>query len=267
MSSLDATRIAALLGTERYGRSLSVLASTASTNDDARAAAASGAVDGHVVTADAQHAGRGSHGRSWASPPGTDLYVSILDRPRLSLQQLPPLTLAVGLAVADTVQGVLDARGQAARAQIKWPNDVWIGPRKCAGILIEATTGGDGQQAVVIGIGLNVNRTQFPDALRDSATSLRASDPHGSLLDREQVFSRLLAHTETRVAEFVRAGAEPIAREVDARLALRGRMVRCGDTRGRLLGVAHSGALRIETAGGTREVIAGRLTPDEEQPR
>src|SRR5689334_18189002 len=103
VAEIAAERVLPQLRTVRYGRSLRVLATTDSTNDDAHEDAARGALDGHVVVADAQRSGRGSHGRTWASPAGTDLYLSIVARPELSLNELPPLTLAVGLAVAEAV--------------------------------------------------------------------------------------------------------------------------------------------------------------------
>lgn len=256
-----ARRIAALLTTRTYGRSMQVLSETGSTNDDARRAAAAGEVDGHVIVADTQAAGRGSGGRSWSSPAGSDIYLSIIDRPAVALHQLPPLTLAVGLGVADAVQHQLAELGRNTVAEVKWPNDVWIDGRKCAGILIEATTTGSTLQAVVIGIGLNVNRTTFAPELADLATSLRGTDPGSAPLDRDAVLAALLEHVEERVRQFTELGAEPIAAQVDARLAMRGQTVICGDVRGTLRGVAPSGAVRIETDTGIREVVTGRLMP------
>lgn len=266
MNSTDeerARRLAQLLTTARYGRSLTALTRTGSTNDDAQRAAAEGAVDGHVVVADTQAAGRGSQGRSWSSPSGSDLYLSIVDRPRVALAALPPLTLAVGLGVADTVQARLDAQGHREPAQVKWPNDVWIGGRKCAGILVEASSMAQDVQAVVIGIGLNVNRTSFDPELADTATSLRACDPAAAQIDRDAVMAELLSHVERRVEQFVETGPAPIAAAVDVRLAMRDRRVRCGQVHGWLRGVAPSGAVRIETSAGPQEVIAGRLLLDE----
>ena len=100
MLELTPERVVPALSTARYGRSLRSLASTGSTNDDARADGAAGAVRGHVVLADVQTRGRGSNGRSWESPAGLDLYLSIVDRPPLTLPQLPPLTLAAGSGCA-----------------------------------------------------------------------------------------------------------------------------------------------------------------------
>jgi BirA family biotin operon repressor/biotin-[acetyl-CoA-carboxylase] ligase len=250
-------RLAPLLCTARYGRSLRVLALTDSTNDDAKRDAAGGAADGHVVVADGQRAGRGSHGRSWSSPTGTDLYLSIVARPQRSLAELPPLTLAVGLGVADAVERALG--DELLRVEVKWPNDVWIDGKKCAGILVEATSSGGVLGSVVIGIGLNVNRTDWPAELHAGATSLRAQKPGATPLDRAAVLASLLEHVERSVDRFEAGGGEPIVSALEARLALRGQSVRCDGVEGRLLGVAPSGALRIADKEGVREVLAGRL--------
>src|SRR5687767_11429013 len=106
---LSSERVQAQLHTARFGRSLVLLPSTGSTNDDARAAALAGAPDGHTIVADTQTQGRGARGRSWLSPPGVDLYVSVLAQLPVPLERLPPLTLAAGLAVADTCAAFLPA--------------------------------------------------------------------------------------------------------------------------------------------------------------
>jgi len=264
-SDLVEERVQVMLRTLRYGRSLRVLPETDSTNDDARADAAEGAVDGHVVVADAQRRGRGSHGRTWASPAGTDLYLSIVARPDRPLAQLAALTLAVGLGVAESVDAVL-GDDALAPARVKWPNDVWIGTKKCAGILVEArTVAGPGSAPerveLVIGIGLNVNRLEFPDEIGASATSLRASRKASKPLDRATVLVALLRHVERRVDHFVASGGEPLAAALEPRLALRGTRVRCDGREGTLVGVASTGALRLATDGGLVELISGRIEP------
>jgi BirA family biotin operon repressor/biotin-[acetyl-CoA-carboxylase] ligase len=256
-AELAPERVQALLRTLRYGRSLRVLPETDSTNDDARAEAERGAVDGHVVLADAQRRGRGSHGRSWASPVGTDLYLSIVARPELPLAQLAPLTLAVGLGVAEAVDTVL-RDSTTATARVKWPNDVWLGDKKCAGILVEARSTHE-RVELVIGVGLNVNRLGFPDELAASATSLRASRVDHEPLDRAGVLAALLFQIELRVDAFVREGGEPLSRALEPRLALVGTRVRCDGKEGTLVGVAPSGALRLATEAGLVELISGRI--------
>ncbi|HKP57456.1 MAG TPA: biotin--[acetyl-CoA-carboxylase] ligase [Polyangiales bacterium] len=248
---------AALLRTERYGRSFVSLAETGSTNDAARTAALGGAPNGHVVSAEQQLQGRGSNGRAWSSPPGLDLFVSIVDRPAIALPQLPPLTLAVGLGVAQAVDALL----RASPAQVKWPNDVLLHGKKCAGILVEASTSGVTVESLVIGIGLNVNRLEFEPELREIATSLRAERPGHAELDRAQVLAQLLASVEAQVDRFVALGPSVIVAELARRLALIGQRARCGDVFGVVLGVSPGGALLMRTETGVRELHAGRLLP------
>lgn len=261
-ADLAPARVTERLATERYGRSLVVVDSTGSTNDDAMAAARGGAPNGHVIVADHQAAGRGAHGRRWESPAGSDLYVSIVDRPDVAQHRLAPLTLAVGLGVSDAVDRALAGSGSVP-SEVKWPNDVWIRGRKCAGILVEASTSGTRVASVVIGIGCNVNRTTWPDALAGRATSLRLAHPQGARLDRAAVLATLLLCVERWVQTFVEHGAPPIVAALGARLAFKGREVACESARGVLVGVAPSGAALVATARGIVEVVAGTLLPVE----
>jgi len=150
--------LASRLTTRVYGRSLEVLAETGSTNDDARTAAERGAPRGHVIVADAQRSGRGARGAVWSSPPGTDLYLSIVERLELAPRDVATLTLAVGLGVRDACATLLGAHGAAPAVTVKWPNDVRVGDRKCAGVLVESSSMGEQLGPIVIGIGLDVNR-------------------------------------------------------------------------------------------------------------
>lgn len=250
MTDLDPARITALLHTRRYGRSLDVRAETGSTSDDARAAAASGAPDGHVVLADAQTAGRGRHGHAWSSPAGSDLYFSIVARTGLDAARLPPLTLAVGVAIAEV------AETHAGRpAKVKWPNDVWLGDRKVAGILVETSTRDGRTGAAIVGVGLNVGRREWPDELRTIATSLAESA--GEPVDRVVVLAAALDAIEAWVDRLIEHGPSVVVDALDRRLALRGERVVVDGVEGELLGVAPTGAALVRTALGVRELVAG----------
>jgi BirA family biotin operon repressor/biotin-[acetyl-CoA-carboxylase] ligase len=271
IGDLSHERIQAELHTARFGRSLELKASTGSTNDDARAAALAGAPDGHVIVADAQRSGRGARGRTWVSPGGVDLYVSVLAALPVPLEQLPPLTLAAGLAVADTCDAFLpNHHGRAPgpsgatppgalRAQVKWPNDVWIDGRKCAGILVESSSQGERSLPVVIGIGVNVNRREFPDGLDTEPTSLLLS--RGEPTSRSEVLALMLDNLERWVDRFVAMGPAPIVEALQARLALRNELARVDDVEGVVEAVAPSGALRLRTPAGVTEVLSGTLRP------
>jgi BirA family biotin operon repressor/biotin-[acetyl-CoA-carboxylase] ligase len=254
----DLERVRTLLSTRTgvYGRSLDLRAETDSTNDDARAAADAGAPRGHVVVADAQRAGRGGRGSVWSSPGGTDLYVSIVERLELAPRALSVLTLAVGLGVRDACAACLTDRGVEAR--VKWPNDVRLGDRKCAGILVESSSLGERLGPIVIGIGLDVNRAAWPDELRDVATSLR--EWSGAPLDRGEVLVTLFASVEARVELLVREGPDAIVAELRRHLALVGRAVRVDAIDGVLEGIDDEGRLLLRTDnGGLTRLRSGTL--------
>jgi BirA family transcriptional regulator, biotin operon repressor / biotin---[acetyl-CoA-carboxylase] ligase len=176
------------------------------------------------------------------------------------LAQLSPLTLAVGLGVADAVEQIMaGSTGGEIGSLVKWPNDVRIGGKKCAGILVEASSVGTELGAVVIGIGLNVNRLSWPDELQPSATSLLASCPGAERFDRARVLAALLLAVEHWIDRFIAEGGAPIASALETRLAMRGERVRCGGIVGTLVGVAPTGAVLIATESGVKELIAGRL--------
>ena len=158
----------------RYpGREIVWRASTASTMEDAARLTAPGS----VVVAGAQTAGQGRFGRRWHSEPGAGLYVSILLRPR---GVTPTLTLALGLAAAEAI-----AATAGVACDLRWPNDVLIGEKKCAGVLVQL-----GDAAAIAGIGVNVNQVAFPDDIATLATSLRIAT--GREQSREDLLIELL---------------------------------------------------------------------------
>lgn len=254
-------RIEAALGTRVYGRSLDVVGSTGSTNDDARAAASRGAARGHVIIADHQTEGRGARGRTWFSPPAVDLYLSIVERLNVPRERLAPLSLAVGLGVAHAIESI----APTLEPKVKWPNDVWLGRRKTAGVLVEATSIGGTLETITIGIGLCVNRIELEPAIAESATSLlreaRRFRNDAPPFDRALALAELLRHVETWVDVFAREGVAALLEPLTQRLALRGEEVQCDEVRGILNGIADTGALRLETHTGVRDIISGTLRP------
>ena len=158
------------LGRTVIGRHVLVYERTASTNDLVEKLALDGAAEGVVVFAESQTRGRGRMGRSWASPRGKGLWFSVLLRPNLPMSALARLTIAASVAIARAIR---EQTGLAAG--IKWPNDVFIAGRKCAGILAEARTELDALKFVILGIGIDVNceDDDFPPDVRRVATSLK----------------------------------------------------------------------------------------------
>jgi len=166
-------------GSGALGGSLVHLDTVDSTNDHARALVREGAPNGSVVVAEEQTAGRGRQGRTWTAPRDSALMLSVL----WELDELLGLATAVAVCEACETTTVISCR-------IKWPNDVWAGDRKVAGILIEARPQ---ERWAVIGIGLNVNTSgqQFEPQLRQTATSLRIES--GASVDRDRALDALLA--------------------------------------------------------------------------
>jgi BirA family transcriptional regulator, biotin operon repressor / biotin---[acetyl-CoA-carboxylase] ligase len=158
------------LGAKVFGRGEIIhFAETDSTNSRAKELAARGASEGTVVLAGKQTGGRGRRGRSWFSPEGTGLYVSLILRPEVAPAEAPKITLMTAVAVCDVLVPYLPSP-----PRVKWPNDILAGGRKIAGILTEISTEPDAVDYVVVGIGLNVNipAGRFPKEIRDRATSL-----------------------------------------------------------------------------------------------
>lgn len=159
-----------------------------------------GCASGTVVGADGQVAGIGRHGHSWQSEARAGLYVSIVLRLPLAAGDLPLVMLALGLA---TQEAITQVTGLAP--DLRWPNDVLIGERKCAGILAQLE--GD---AVIAGIGINVNHTQFPSEIADVATSLYLAG-HKSV-SREDLFVALIHDVEGCCKILSEEGASAILR-------------------------------------------------------
>lgn len=224
---------------------------TGSTNDDAKALAKALAAP-TLVVAEAQRAGRGRSGSRWHSPPGENLYASLLLRPAIAPERLPPLSLAVGCALLEVVDR------HVAGARIKWPNDVWIGGRKLAGILVEAQIVGDRVAAVIVGVGLNVGASSFPPELDRIATSLAREG--ASSLDRTALLAELARSVVAWVQRYALHGLTPALPMLEVRDALRGRRVRVGELEGRADGVDSQGRLKVRLdAGSVEPVVAGHV--------
>ncbi len=220
--------------------------STDSTNERAKELALAGAPHGTLVTADEQTAGRGRQGRAWVAPPGKALLLSVLLRDLGEAQAYLPLAAAV--AVCEACEQSADVR-----CEIKWPNDVWIEGRKLAGILVE---GRPQQGWAVLGIGLNVSTAQdeFPDELRELATSLGAATK-GEAPAREDVLHRLVAALDAQLA----AAPDHILAAWRSRDALVGQAVRWQHGEGTATGIDESGALLVDTSSGRVALEAGEV--------
>lgn len=164
------------LNTDYFGKSIYYKAEMDSTNNKAKELAREGAKEGTLVIADCQTGGKGRLGRSWESPAGTGIWMSLILRPKILPQYASQLTLIAGLGMCEAIQEVT-----GLEAKIKWPNDIVVNGRKVCGILTEMHAEMEGINYIVVGIGANVNMQIFPDDL-PHATSL--------LLEGGQEYSR-----------------------------------------------------------------------------
>jgi BirA family transcriptional regulator, biotin operon repressor / biotin---[acetyl-CoA-carboxylase] ligase len=246
---------AAVLARAWGAREVHLYAAVDSTNRVARRRAAAGAPAGTVILAEEQTAGRGRAGRSWASPPGLGLWCTVIARPGTG-DALPLLPLLAGLDAARALEPEL-----AGTIDIKWPNDLLIGGRKLGGVLCEGSWESGRPGAVAVGVGINILHASddFPEALRESATSLRmaARGP----VSRRVVADRLIRALVARCTGALQMAPEELA-SLRARDPLLGLPLEVTDpvTGVRTLagigaGVAGDGALLLRERGGTTIAI------------
>ncbi len=253
--------VLAHLTTRRLGRAVRHFESVDSTNRQADRWAEAGAPEGALVVADQQLRGRGRRNRSWYAHPGGSLLLSLVLRPRVPAGQAPLLTYAAAAALA----GALARWVEEETVAIKWPNDVLLGGRKVAGILLEMRTEGALPAHVVVGVGVNVQVPPgaFPAELAGAATSVSEwCAPPGP--DRLDVLCAFLERFEALYDAFGREGFTPVRAAWKRWFRHRGRPVRIhapsGLIEGRALGLDEDGAFLVERPDGSRaRVVAGDL--------
>ena len=253
-----------------------------------------GAADRTVVLADHQLAGRGRRDRSWHDEPGASLLLSIVVRPRLPVEQVPTLSLATGVAVAEAL-----LRRFGIEARLKWPNDVLVRGRKIAGILLEsrigasvragtadtaapgiyrrppadepelaapATTNTDlAAPVTVIGIGLNLGQCAFPGALQGRATSVALET--GRPADREAALTALLAEFDRWRLCLEREGFRPVRTRWVALSDTIGRSVSAGGVSGVAVDLDLDGALIVVDGARCHRIASGEIAEGEHAPR
>jgi len=197
----DLSSIESALAGTVFADKLHYAASTGSTNDDTKSAARNGAPHGSVFFADEQTAGRGRGDHAWQSAAGEGLYVSVLLRLPIALSRLTLLPLTAGLAAGDAIR---EAAGLTV--DLRWPNDLLIGPRKVGGILVESHTEAGALAYVVIGVGINVHQRGFAPGLATPATALDAEA--GRWIDRQVLLIALLRSLESECSALVIDGIE-----------------------------------------------------------
>lgn len=258
---LDAERILAALspGGRRAIARLEINAEIDSTNRYLMREAATGAPCGTLCLAECQTAGRGRLGRSWVSPFGANLYFSMLWRYKAPPAVLGGFSLVAGAVVADVLR-----RFGAEGLALKWPNDLLWDRRKLGGMLLEVAGEAKGPSALVVGIGINVRMTPDHGRAIDQPWVDLAEVLGGSRVDRNTLAALIVDALIDAFDRFDREGLTPFLALWDGFDAFRGEQARIlladQEIRGRVLGIASDGALRLETADGERRFHAGEVS-------
>ena len=268
MNPFDLNHVTKFVTNTRFAANLQHFATIDSTNIRAVEAANADAPDGTVFIADEQTAGRGRGGHTWHSAAGDGLYVSAIVRPSIALSEALWLSLATGLAAQRAIRETAHLE-----IDIRWPNDLLIGTKKCGGILVE-TASYPGTPAhlryAVIGIGINVNHATFPTVLSEHATSLRIES--NVIASRESLLSNLLITLDSEIdlLEAELRGTHPgptlLKRFTAASTWVSGKRVRVdenGGYTGMTAGLDHHGFLLVTGDDGlVHKVLSGGVRPE-----
>ncbi|MEM8487307.1 MAG: biotin--[acetyl-CoA-carboxylase] ligase [Bacteroidota bacterium] len=258
------------LNTKVLGREVRFLATTDSTNTQAMQWAQDAGPEGALVYAEHQAAGRGRHGRHWATDPSTNLLFSLILRPDLPPASLGIINVAASIALADTINRYT----APISSEIKWPNDILVQGKKCCGMLLESAIPvqhKSGSLPVILGIGVNLNQAHFTPDIAEKASSLLLET--GRHIPRMAFLAQFLNHFETSYFSLKPTGNEQILAAYSKRLAYLNEETvlrfigREKEIRGILTGVSATGALQLQTADGLCEFHAGEVTSQPNAPR
>ena len=254
--------IGSRLKTKVMGRSCVCFDTTDSTNIQAKRLAEEGAPHGTLVCAERQTEGRGRRGRSWSSPPGEAVYMSLLLRPEIRPEHASMLTLVMGLAAARACNELLE-RMAGTRTGLKWPNDLVLDGRKAAGILTEMSAEIDCIHYVVIGVGINANTQIFPESLTQAASLRQAA---GRPLMRSELIALCMEYFEEYYGQFEETeDLSSMRKDYEELLVNKGRQVQVlepgNEHTGTALGINDQGELLVRLSDGRIEqVYAGEVS-------
>lgn len=256
---LSAAEIESALATRWIGKKVLAFPTIDSTNTLCKKKGEEGEAEGLLVVADEQTGGKGRRGRSWNTPPGSAIAMSLLLRPQVRPERIAMVTLVAGMALAKVCRELyhLDA-------EIKWPNDVVIGGKKLSGTLTEMSAQMSMVNYIVVGTGINVNMDSFPEELSRTATSLYLET--GKKQSRAQLLAALLHAFEEYYERFLQTEDLSLLREeYNDMLVSTGKTVRvldpAGEYEGRARGINELGELLVEMKDGTiKNVYAGEVS-------
>lgn len=230
-----------------------------STNTKAQELAEKGYPSGTLVVADKQESGKGRRGRSWVSPSGTGIFMTLMIKPDINPNNASMLTLVAALAVAKAITSVT-----GEEAMIKWPNDIVVNGKKVCGILTEMNAQFDYINNIVVGIGINVHNESFPEEISQMASSLMI-EAGGKRFHRAQIIAETMSYFEQYYDTFLKTqDLSALVREYDKLLVNRNKSVRVLDPKepfdGKAMGITPKGELIVDTWESRKLVSSGEVS-------
>lgn len=255
---INADELQSVRKTQWVGNEIYYYDVTDSTNIRAKELGDADHPHGTLVVADRQEAGRGRRGRSWETPAGTSIAMSILIKPDINPNHASMLTLVAAMAVAKAIDKVT-----GEKALIKWPNDIVMGNKKICGILTEMSAQFDYINHIVIGIGINVQNETFPEEIQDMATSILLET--GQRVRRADLIEQIMESFEHYYAIFLETeDLEGMVKEYNSLLVNMGRTVRVLDPKepfeGKAMGITKRGELMVDTWESRKMVSSGEVS-------
>lgn len=251
--------IKSLMHTEWVAKEVLYFDTIDSTNTKAQELAEKGYPSGTLVVADKQESGKGRRGRSWVSPSGTGIFMTLMIKPDINPNNASMLTLVAALAVAKAITSVT-----GEEALIKWPNDIVINSKKVCGILTEMNAQFDYINHIVVGIGINVHNESFPEEISQMASSLMI-EAGGKRFHRAQIIAETMSYFEQYYDTFLKTqDLSALVREYDELLVNMNKAVRVLDPKepfdGKAMGITPKGELIVDTWESRKLVSSGEVS-------
>lgn len=211
-----------------------------------------------LVVADMQTLGKGRMGRSWSSPAGTGIFMSLCIKPEIAVEKAYMITLVTAISICDAIEELYPIS-----STIKWPNDIVINSKKISGILTEMSSDMDGIKYIISGMGINVNNKEFPDDIKDMASSLLLET--GILMDRAKLIAAVMYHFYRNMNIFLKTcDMSGLKENYEKHLANIGKDVKILDPKGNYqavaLGIDETGALLVNAEGKIKRIISGEVS-------
>ena len=251
--------IKSLMHTEWVAKEVLYFDTIDSTNTKAQELAEKGYPSGTLVVADKQESGKGRRGRSWVSPSGTGIFMTLMIKPDINPNNASMLTLVAALAVAKAITSVT-----GEKAMIKWPNDIVVNGKKVCGILTEMNAQFDYINHIVVGIGINVHNESFPEEISQMASSLMI-EAGGKRFHRAQIIAETMSYFEQYYDTFLQTqDLSALVREYDELLVNMNKAVRVLDPKepfdGKAMGITPKGELIVDTWESRKLVSSGEVS-------